>query len=156
MGAAAPVVRSQIIGSDNCACIIGYKHRMLGRAPIGERIGAGDVARNGIGLPGPECRLQYEPDSVVVTRLGLPDQHEGSAFRRLHHDQVRLTFEGAQFFGGNRNGATFAIESEWLESCAEQAIDHALTGQATGAPQIRCTASWANFEACRPLPSSAH
>src|SRR5262245_12664187 len=62
---------------------------------------------------------------------------EGSGFHRLHHDQVHLTFEAAQFLGVNRNGAAFSIESEWLESRAEQAIDHGLTRQTTCAAQIR-------------------
>src|SRR5262245_18083263 len=75
MGAAPAVVCAQIVGSDDGPGILDYKHDVAGRVPVGEGVLARDVARDRICLPGAEGRLEDAPDSVVVSRFRLPDQH---------------------------------------------------------------------------------
>ena len=76
MGAATAVVRAQIVGSDDGPGILGHKHRVARRVPVGEGVRTRDVTRDGVGFPGAEGRLENAPDSVVVSRFGLPDQHD--------------------------------------------------------------------------------
>ena len=76
MGAASAVVCAQIVGSDDGPGILRHKHGVGWRAPVGEGVLARDVTRDGVGLPGAEGRLEDAPDSVVVSRFRLPDQHE--------------------------------------------------------------------------------
>src|SRR6185437_1683219 len=57
-----------IIGADDSAARFSDENRMFRRAPIGQRIGAGDVARLWIGLAGAEGWLQDAPDGIVVVR----------------------------------------------------------------------------------------
>src|SRR5262245_36495354 len=76
MGAPSTIVGSQVVCADNDACILGHKHGMSGRMPVGERIGPRNVARNRISFSGAKSGLQDSPDAVIVARFGLPDQHE--------------------------------------------------------------------------------
>jgi hypothetical protein len=79
MGAAAALVGAQKIGADHAAHVFGDEHMMAARVPVGERLGAGDVAGDWIGLAGAKHRLKQAPDRVVVLGRGRSDVHCGPA-----------------------------------------------------------------------------
>jgi hypothetical protein len=66
VGAAAAIVGAQIICADDAAVRLGDEHGVSRRAPVGERLGPRDIARDRIGLAGAEGRLQDVPDGIVV------------------------------------------------------------------------------------------
>jgi hypothetical protein len=80
MGAAALVVGAQIVGPENLRRLLYHEHGMPRSTPKGERFAAGPVARQRIGLPCPQDRLEDGPDGIVVIGGG-PDVHREALSR---------------------------------------------------------------------------
>lgn len=128
MRSTAAVVGAQIVGADDRARILSYKHDVARRVPIGKCVGPRNVTRNGIGLAGAESRFQNAPDGVVVAGLGVPDPHRvrPSASGRFDHDQVHLAVERPQLSRGNSHRASLFVERK--EPRIEKPVEHVMTG----------------------------
>src|SRR4029078_1137253 len=79
VGAAAPIVRAQIVGSEDGACVLGHEHAVPGRVPIGKCVRARNIARNWAGLASAERRRTDSPAGVLVCLLGRTNIHYSAA-----------------------------------------------------------------------------
>src|SRR5215467_9379233 len=59
--------------------MLGHKHVVSRRAPVGECVSSRNIARNWVGLADAESWLQKSPDGVVVGGRGRTDIHYSAA-----------------------------------------------------------------------------
>ena len=77
MRPAALLIGAHEVGTDNVATLVGDEYFVTAGEPIVERLFARKVARQSIGFPAADGRLQDAPDRIMV-----------ASFRRAYRDWV--------------------------------------------------------------------